>query len=242
MASWVHDYISEKEAKRLSGGGNIIIAEKPEDIANYVRNYANTNLKKMIYLGKIGKSLAERIKKDTGIDLEGYNVAITNAFENFHNNPEKEEPRGQIAITPELVELVPEIISEYDTVTKTINKNKQVELKFEKNIDGKKTVIEYVSSGRHYIYLQTMYGQKNKTRTMRGNDEESSKLKTPKAYMDKSFSNLNIPSVPENASVQGEKDIEKHSVAVDSEGRTLTKEQQKYFADSKIRDEQGSLY
>ncbi|MCR5144824.1 MAG: hypothetical protein K6B67_05890 [Lachnospiraceae bacterium] len=40
----------------------------------------------------------------------------------------------------------------------------------------------------------------------------------------------------ENASVQQKKDIEKHSISVDSEGRTLTKEQQAYFEDSKINE------
>lgn len=47
---------------------------------------------------------------------------------------------------------------------------------------------------------------------MRGNDEESSKLTTPKAYMDKSFSNLNIPSPANIASAQEKKDIEEHSI------------------------------
>ncbi|MCR5144827.1 MAG: hypothetical protein K6B67_05905 [Lachnospiraceae bacterium] len=47
-------------------------------------------------------------------------------------------------------------------------------------------------------------------------------------------SNLNIPSSANNASVQQKKDIEKHSINVDSEGRTLTKEQQKYFDTSVV--------
>ena len=54
-------------------------------------------------------------------------------------------------------------------------------------------------------------------------------------------SNLRIPSVSENASAQQEKTQKKHSVAVDSEVRALTEDQQTYFADSKIRDEQGRL-
>ena len=47
--------------------------------------------------------------------------------------------------------------------------------------------------------------------------------------------------VKESKSRESEKAETKHSVAVDSEGRTLTEDQQKYFADSKVRDEQGRL-
>jgi len=47
--------------------------------------------------------------------------------------------------------------------------------------------------------------------------------------------------VNESKSSKSEKAETKYSVAVDSEGRTLTEDQQAYFADSKIRDEQGRL-
>ena len=191
------DQYTNKEVTNLTNGGNIIIANELDEIADYVRNYVGTNLKKKIYLGKIGEELGNRIKTDTGIDLSGYNIAITNAFENSHANAKKEEARGQIAITPEIVEMVPEIIAKYDSVEKNIHKNGQIGLVFTKELDGKKTVVEYVSSNRHYIYLQTMWGQKNKTLTKRSNDIKS-KLTTSETYRDMGFVDSSIAQNEEN--------------------------------------------
>ncbi len=202
------DTYTEKEIENLTKGGNIIIAKSLDEIEDYVINYVGTNQKKKIYLGKIGKSLANRINADTGLNLEGYNIAITNAFENSHADAKKEAKQGQIAITPEIIKLVPQIISEYDTVVKDVRRNGQIGLKFEKDINGKKTIVEYVSTGRHYIYLQTMYGRNSKVvgtkkqaLTERSNDIKS-KLTTSETYTDMGISNSSITTSGDNATTK----------------------------------------
>lgn len=106
---------------------------------DYVTTYVHKKPYSRILVGKIDRPLSERIKSDTGIDLFGYNVAITSEFENSHTDIKKETERGQVPITSKEVALFPKIISEYDTVSyEGYNRQKQQVLKFEKEIEGKK--------------------------------------------------------------------------------------------------------
>lgn len=154
-------YSMRKVDNRMTRSENaaIIIANEENDIVDYIKQYANTNAKQKLYLGTIGKELAERIEMDVNLDLRGYHISITNAFENSHTSEEKERRRGQIAITSEIVALVPRIITKYDRVEMNRKRNRNIGLKFTKDLDGRKTVVEYVSKGRHSLYLQTMYGK-----------------------------------------------------------------------------------
>lgn len=142
------------------GNSNIIIADDIEDIIEFVEMYVKSADNKRLYMGKINEELAKRIEQDIGLDLLNYNVAITNSFENSHTDEEKERLRGQIAITPDIVALAPRIVSQYDNIflVRKTREGKPV-IKFVKNINGEKSVIEYVSDKKKMLYLQTMYGK-----------------------------------------------------------------------------------
>lgn len=116
-----------------------------------------------LYIGKIGPELAQRIYKDTGVNTENLNVAITSEFEDSHSNPEKERSRGQTPVTPEILSRLPEIISSYDKVENTTSsKDRKPVLKFEKDINGKNVAVEYVRSKKGMLELHTMYAWENK--------------------------------------------------------------------------------
>ena len=107
-----------------------------------------------LYIGKIGPELAQRIYKDTGVNTENLNVAITSEFEDSHSNPEKERSRGQTPVTPEILSRLPEIISSYDKVENTTSsKDRKPVLKFEKDINGKNVAVEYVRSKKGMLEL-----------------------------------------------------------------------------------------
>lgn len=150
---------TEHERENWSNS-NIIIADDIEDIIKFVEKYVKSADSKRLYMGKIDAKLAKRIEQDIGLNLLNYNVAITNSFENSHTNVEKERLRGQIAITSDIVALVPQIVSRYDNIflVRKTREGKPV-IKFVKDINGEKTVIEYISDKKKMLYLQTLYGK-----------------------------------------------------------------------------------
>lgn len=153
----------EKEKGWWKNNDSIIICNTKQDIADFYRDHVHKKPYARLYIGKIGPELAQRIYKDTGVNTENLNVAITSEFEDSHSNPEKERSRGQTPITPEILSRLPEIISSYDKVENaTSSKDRKPVLKFEKDINGKNVAVEYVRSKKGMLELQTMYAWENK--------------------------------------------------------------------------------
>lgn len=150
-----------------------------------------TGVAKRLYCGKIEETLAERIKKDIGVDLLNYNVSITSWFENSHSDETKEALRGQTAITPDIVAKFPYVISNYDKVELAgETKDQRQAIKFEKAIDGKKVVVTYVTKRGMQLQLQTMYGwalKKNSHHTTNASDDANAR--TSETSMDMSSNN-----------------------------------------------------
>ena len=153
----------EKEKGWWKNNDSIIICNTKQDIADFYRDHVHKKPYARLYIGKIGPELAQRIYKDTGVNTENLNVAITSEFEDSHSNPEKERSRGQTPVTPEILSRLPEIISSYDKVENTTSsKDRKPVLKFEKDINGKNVAVEYVRSKKGMLELDTMYAWENK--------------------------------------------------------------------------------
>lgn len=153
----------EKEKGWWKNNDSIIICNTKQDIADFYRDHVHKKPYARLYIGKIGPELAQRIYKDTGVNTENLNVAITSEFEDSHSNPEKERSRGQTPVTPEILSRLPEIISSYDKVENTTSsKDRKPVLKFEKDINGKNVAVEYVRSKKGMLELHTMYAWENK--------------------------------------------------------------------------------
>lgn len=163
------DTYSEREIKNWNSNKNIVIYRNNEQLIRFIDNALNnpTEFKKL-YFGKISKNLARFIKKETNIDLTGYNLSlrsyeIRKTLINSHGNEEKENLRGQRAITKEDLIHLPEIITHPDKIelSEKLYENKPVII-FSKTINGKISTATYVSSKHHDLSLQTMYSGKNK--------------------------------------------------------------------------------
>lgn len=191
------DAYSEHERANWKNG-SVTIAEKESDIVDFIKNDVKKAKYKRIYAGKIGNELAARIQKDTGINLLNYNIAITNSFENSHADEEKEAPRGQKAVTPEDIAKVPYIIKNYDeiSISGTTEHGKKV-LRFVKEMNGRKTVVENISDKRKMLYLQTMYSGRIKNNSHPATNAEANAT-TSETTWDMSYTNTSIPNPPEN--------------------------------------------
>jgi hypothetical protein len=138
-----------------------------------------------MYFGKIPENLAERIKADTGINVGGYNVSISDyeirkIFKD-HGNEAIEAPRGQRAITEKDIANIPQVIQSPDKIVldNQYYGGKPV-IKFVKTIDGRTTVVSYVSDKHGDLSVQTMYaGRGNGTLATEINKQVS--INTPEA-------------------------------------------------------------
>lgn len=233
----------EKEKGWWKNNDSIIICNTKQDIADFYRDHVHKKPYARLYIGKIGPELAQRIYKDTGVNTENLNVAITSEFEDSHSNPEKERSRGQTPVTPEILSRLPEIISSYDKVENaTSSKDRKPVLKFEKDINGKNVAVEYVRSKKGMLELHTMYAWENKnsrsvstTLTM---PEKTDPYRTSETY------SVITPATKDNIQPGTEKSKTRFQLkepSEDSEGNDLTDQQKEFFKDSKIVTEDGNL-
>lgn len=122
---------------------------------------------KKLDLGKLSDEEVNRIREELGFDLEDYhrimdNSAINHTL-NHHSNIKKEAQRGQIAITPADFGLIPQIVSQPNTI-EYANKNQHGRdlIKHTKTLTEKVIYVEEIRTGKKEVALQTLYKQKNR--------------------------------------------------------------------------------
>ncbi len=134
-------------------------------IKTFVEKILTTDDNKLekISLGKPTEKQIEKVKNETNLDISDYervidNYGVKHAFKK-HGNPKTEEPRGQIAITADDFEKIPEIVENPDKV-EDVGKNKIGN----DLILYEKEDICYVEGLRESkeIFLETLYKRKPK--------------------------------------------------------------------------------
>ena len=161
---------SESQKKNWENSKRIIVYQNESQLAEFIQDaLAGKNLDKKMYFGIVDDTLGKRIYDDTGVDVTGYNVVlraseIRKVLLYSHGNVETEELRGQQAVTEKDFLLIPQIISEPDTVEHVGEEfNGKPTIKFVKTIQGRKTVISYVSDKHMDLTVKTMYSGKEKS-------------------------------------------------------------------------------
>lgn len=159
-----HQIDNWKESK------TIVVYENDEQAKIFCEKALKDNsFKKKLYFGAITEDMARKIKQKTRIDVSDLNCCIRadeirKILKNSHGNEKKENLRGQRAITIDDILLIPYVIQNADTVrrSETDYEGKPV-IEFVKEIDGKTTVISYVSRKHKDLTVQTIYaGVKDK--------------------------------------------------------------------------------
>ncbi len=123
--------------------------------------------KDWIEIGAVTDSQAEDIRSKTGKNLSGHTRIIDRSYVRKvmkdHGNAASEKSRGNVAVTPEDFELIPEIVSR-GTIKEGLTLNNQGVpcITYSLLLDDMGTVIyvEAIRSGRDKLALQTMYKQR----------------------------------------------------------------------------------
>ena len=161
------------EVKNYSGN-RIEIAKDKEHARSFVKDAKSGGCKgKKLLLGKIGKDLAQKIRKETNVDLTGFNLElrandIRHLFKE-HGNASTEALRGQRAVTIDDVLNFADIIQDFDKAEAIENKR----LRFVKNADGKTTAITLYATGNKSLSLKTMWVNKKRDLSQAANAQKS---------------------------------------------------------------------
>ena len=163
---------TDKEVKNFKGG-KVEIANTTNDIDTFVNEEllkkANNN---KILLGKISDEIATTISKQFGINIDNYSISLkgdnVRKIIKDHGDTEKEAKRGQIAVTKKDFDYIDDIILEPDNIyISGQTPSDKLSLTFEKNINNKYTLVEFVSDKNHTLEAQTMYKHKKRTLPLR---------------------------------------------------------------------------
>lgn len=168
------DKYNQKSIDNWIGSRKIEVCESWSQIEDFIEKAEKKeNAGKKLYLGTISEELADRIFSDTGINIKGFNFTIgsdeVRKIENRHGSEKVEKRKKQTAIGSEDITVVPIVISEYDSATKSVYESKGALQKdailFKKDIDGVLTAVTIVNSGKKDLRLQTLYKERQKNET-----------------------------------------------------------------------------
>lgn len=176
------DGYSEKEISNMEGP-KIKIARTMKDLSDFIdeaiKNKGNKKVK--LFIGKVGRNLGERIKRDANVNVAGYNVSLSNhetvkIMLNSHGDEQKESLRGQRAVKKEDLMLMVDVVGNPDKIVYAgeTEQGKPV-IRFEKSLGDLYVCVQTVSDKHHTIESKTMYIIKKSHST--GTDD----LKSPEA-------------------------------------------------------------
>ncbi len=142
-----------------------------------------------------------------------------------------------VANTPDGAEFIRDESGELILSNRFLNADgsRAPQIRIHKEIGGNSVyVAECVPDSQNKrIYIVSAY-KKSSTNQLLNIDSEESPQLTPEASFDSGATNDSIAPIPENVKTD-------FSLSSDTEGTQLSNEQSEYFADSKIRDENGRL-
>ncbi|MDR2615154.1 MAG: hypothetical protein LBC28_01100 [Oscillospiraceae bacterium] len=168
---------TERERKNWENSRNIVLYDSAKQLRHFIQEAVKgSSHGKKLYFGKIPQKLAERIKLNTGVAVNHFNVTLR-ADEilkilRAHGTEATEGPRGQRSIKLRDFEDIPEIIQNFDNIklSTKLFEGKSV-LLFEKELHGRTTIVSYVSTRHMDLTIQTMYSGKERGLSPQPTDE-----------------------------------------------------------------------
>lgn len=157
---------NQQETINLGTGKKNLIISTIQDFKNFIQNsLQNKGDFKRAYLGKVTDNAAE-MAAEAGMNISDYTVIMSSddVLHTFkkHGDVKREADRGQIAVTPDSLSLLTEVLSAPDSVKASpkLDERGRKILVFSKYLDGNYVAVEAVTDNRKTISTDTMYIQK----------------------------------------------------------------------------------
>lgn len=211
----------------------------------------NKNSRKNTFLGIVSDKVANKIKSLFGIDVTGRRHMITDYdirhILNQHGDTKIEKARGQIAVTKADIEKIPDIINNYDSITKgtpnidTLSKKKFNTIRYTKKYNDNITyVVEVIPSNNNQLNIKTMWKKEIKINKENNSARVSHSNKTlPYTSETKPSSSYSNDSITQNRQEVKNEPYDERKASNDREYYRQQK-QNNYL--SQIAPEQGATY
>lgn len=177
---------TEQQKKNWESSKRIVIYNNQEQLLQFISDsIADRTMDKKMYFGAIPTELATRIKSDTGLNVENFNLSL-GSYEvrkilKDHGNTVKEAARGQRAI----------VADDFGHITDIVLNPTEIKLSsqdymgkpaiiFSGDYNGRMNVVAVVSDKRLDLFVQTVYinAKKGNLSTPTG---EQAPINTPEA-------------------------------------------------------------
>lgn len=162
--------LSDTERTNLSTGKKNRIISTFKDAVTFVRGALSDRQNvDRAYLGKLPDSVAQSIQNSTGLNVHGFGVMMNGDdirhIIKSHGDPLAEQSRGQIAVTPDDIARIPEILAAPDHITpsKELDGKGRQAIVFEKQIGDTYITIQGVSDGKRLLQADTLYKRRART-------------------------------------------------------------------------------
>ena len=209
------------------------------------------NSRKNTFLGIVSDKVANKIKSLFGIDVKGRRHMITDYdirhILNQHGDEKTEKARGQIAVTKTDIEKIPDIINNYDSITKgtpnidTLSKKKFNTIRYTKKYNDNITyVVEVIPSNNNQLNIKTMWKKEVKINKKNNSARVSYDNNTlPYTSETKPSSSYSNDSITQN---RQEVKNEPYDERKASDDREYYRQQKQNNYLSQITREQGATY
>lgn len=155
------------ENGRFTSGGNGVNPNYQNELKQVIDKAKNNpNERQKLVIGIVSKDLAKKAKEN-GFDITGYehnlDVSGTRHTLKTHGNEKKEDSRGQIAITDEDFEKIPDVVYTPDNISFGETDAKDTPLiKYSKKFDdGTVIYVEEIRTRQKTLTIKSMWKQKN---------------------------------------------------------------------------------
>lgn len=183
----LRDY-SQQQKDNWRNSKRIVLYEGVEQFKNFIKNALSgkTQTNKKLYFGAVDSDLATAISMETGVNVEGYNLALgeneIRKINKDHGSEQTEAPRGQRAVTEADYLNIPNVVQSPDSIklSSKLYEGKPV-IEFRKTNGNETTVVSAVVSDKRLdLFVQTTYVNKKKG-SVATPESEQADSNTPKA-------------------------------------------------------------
>ena len=228
--------------RHIESSGKDRILREYDDIMLFIKNSKTNSVFERAHIGIINDNTANLVQIKTGKNIRGYDFVISSNFIQHiyesHGDQDSEALRGQKAVDNTNIQNIIETIITPDDVFVDSDSTGEV-LRFEKYLDGRNVALTLISTKRSTLKLETAWIINSKKSGGHTPSVNANALTSTPEANSRNSTNNSISQTNENVNTNSKK--RNALPKTDSEGSTLTTEQQEFFKDSKVRDENGNL-
>lgn len=227
---------TDKEIENFKGG-KVEVVKTTKEVESFVdKELSIKTSNNKILFGKVSDELANKINKEFGINVKDYGIALkgdnVRKIMKDHGDTQKEAQRGQIAVTKKDFDYIDDIVLEPDNIyVSGQTPSGKPSLTFEKSINNKYTLVEFVSDKNHTLEVQTMYKHKKKNSPTADNTMNSLLLTSETDSGSSSFSIDNVSQFNNNV----KSDTSNKQYVPKTENNTKNSNTSSFSVDSNIK-------